>query len=427
MTSQGGNRSSGDWDRSRGDPPPLSDAIEKCKKQLGISDDDQALTDEQKQARLVAEYTSRRSLGRDTARRGKDTEWVVDGLLSRGGVHLLAGSPKKSMKSLLCLDMALSIVSGSAFLGLPTRKLPVIYMNFEDGDDIVSQRLRDYGIAEPDASPDYDDLHTFTVGNDFPLVCTYVEQLRPPVLILDPTIEVELLMGVRDENRSDQVARMFRDLRNLARASRTALLMPHHTARADRGKTQHIRGSTAFEGSVDGWMIVGAKEAPANSSGEQKTSTSRELTLDSIHRAGGAMRLPFMVDFARSGNRTRIQVTATGAPEMGALPEFSSKAKSAAKKPPAEPTAADLRTSLLLTLYASESGMSKAELKTDARVGYDKLQPVVLDLQADELIVKKGGKGKWELSDKGRGEVAKIKQRNIPQDIDDLIGTDDPT
>lgn len=58
-------------------------------------------------------------------------EWVVDGVLPEGTSALIA-APKIG-KSWWVLDLAISAVNGTEFLGVPVRRRPVLYFAFEDG------------------------------------------------------------------------------------------------------------------------------------------------------------------------------------------------------------------------------------------------------------------------------------------------------
>lgn len=66
-------------------------------------------------------------------------KFVIPGMIPYG-ITILA-SPPKFGKSWMCLDMAISVATGTEFMGLPTNKDGVIYLALEDGD----YRLQDRG------------------------------------------------------------------------------------------------------------------------------------------------------------------------------------------------------------------------------------------------------------------------------------------
>lgn len=70
----------------------------------------------------------------------KPVEFVINGLIPVG-LTLLA-SPPKYGKSWLCLDMAVSVASGTDFLGFTTNEHDTLYLALEDREDRLKQRLQ---------------------------------------------------------------------------------------------------------------------------------------------------------------------------------------------------------------------------------------------------------------------------------------------
>ena len=66
-------------------------------------------------------------------------KYIVPGLITYG-ITILA-SPPKFGKSWMCLDMALSVATGTEFMGLETSKDGVIYLALEDGDYRLKDRM----------------------------------------------------------------------------------------------------------------------------------------------------------------------------------------------------------------------------------------------------------------------------------------------
>lgn len=67
-------------------------------------------------------------------------KFVVPGLIPTG-LTILA-SPPKFGKSWMCLDLSLSVATGTPFMGIPTNKDGVTYMAMEDGDRRLQERSR---------------------------------------------------------------------------------------------------------------------------------------------------------------------------------------------------------------------------------------------------------------------------------------------
>src|SRR3712207_4979678 len=56
--------------------------------------------------------------------------WLIDGVLTEGGVAALYGSPG-SFKTFIALDMAASVAVGIGWAGKPTRRRRVLYISAE--------------------------------------------------------------------------------------------------------------------------------------------------------------------------------------------------------------------------------------------------------------------------------------------------------
>lgn len=396
MADQGGKQSGAER-RGYAPPPTLTEVIAAKERELGIDDANQALDPEAKAARLVTAYSSLATPIGQAVKDAREVQWVVKNMIARGGLYLLAGNPKRARKSLLCLEMCLAVARGRTFLGMPATANKAIFANFEDGYIRCARRLKQLGV--PDDAPFNVDLIASRGG--FGLLCTYIKWQRPPFVVLDPMVEIELLMGVRDENRSDQIANMLADLRDLAREANTALLAPHHLARAG----QNVRGSTAFEGSVDGWLIV-------------RTSKDGVYTLESTNRDAPDMTIPFALEFGEG----YVKVSATAPPIVGPIPEFSMKKSNGAggKKSPGRPagTTDDMaRNALLQALANSTDGLGWDDRRAATNVGADRFRAIQAGLVRDGLAEQRGRK--MYLTPKGTLEAKKSE----PQPVDEFTNT----
>jgi hypothetical protein len=75
---------------------------------------------------------------------------VVDGVVERQGVTMIAGDSATS-KSILTLDMALAVALGRDWLGRPTRRGRVLYVDGESSSRLAVDRLRGLGLRADDA------------------------------------------------------------------------------------------------------------------------------------------------------------------------------------------------------------------------------------------------------------------------------------
>jgi hypothetical protein len=397
MANQSGNNSGGGGGRAPyAKPPGLAELIDREERRLGISDENSALSPDQQDDVLDKAYERVAVPVGQAVKDAKDVRWIVRNMLARGGLYIIAGNPKKAKKSLLCLELCLQVSRGKPFLGLGTAKLKAIFANFEDGYERMARRLRDFGVS-PDA---LDDVDIVAQRGGFATLLVYIKWRKPPFVVLDPTIEIERLMGVQDENKSDQIADMLGDLRELGRTTDTTILMPHHLTRA----TQMIRGSGAFEGSIDGYIYVR----------QQKDGS---MALEITNRDSEDVKIPFAVTFI--DGRTRI--TTTGPPVVGPLSEFSMKKNASAStdKGAAKfsgPTDDVARDALLRALLNSTDGLGRDDRRAAAGVRVDRLAKIQSELIQEGLVVQKGRK--MVLTPKG----AEGLQKREPKPIDDLIG-----
>ena len=74
-------------------------------------------------------------------------EWLVKGFIPAGAFILLVGRPG-SYKSWLSLDIARSVASGTMFAQMPTRSTEVLYVDMENGENLVAARKRMLGIKD---------------------------------------------------------------------------------------------------------------------------------------------------------------------------------------------------------------------------------------------------------------------------------------
>ena len=74
------------------------------------------------------------------------TEFLVNGILP-SGLALLA-SPPKFGKSWFALQLCLAVAKGTPFLGLSTTKSDVLYLDLEDGDADLQERIKKLNMGE---------------------------------------------------------------------------------------------------------------------------------------------------------------------------------------------------------------------------------------------------------------------------------------
>jgi hypothetical protein len=182
-------------------------------------------------------------------RDAKATSWLVDGLLSHGGMSVIAGPPK-SGKSTLVRQLAKAVCNGTEFLGRKCKKGPVLHIALEEQEETLKDTYKAVGIGEEDKLF----LHVGGVyeENFIQDLKTDLLHMRPSLLIIDTLF---LLAHVESSNDYSQVNAAMTPYRRLARETDTHVLFVHHT-RKGGGGAESISGSQAIHGAVDCALIL---------------------------------------------------------------------------------------------------------------------------------------------------------------------------
>ena len=176
--------------------------------------------------------------------------WLIEQLWAEQGVGIVGGEPK-CCKSLLALDIAVSVASGAPALRKfsPAQTGRVLLFAAEDAPHIVRHRLEGIACA---AGVDFAalDIHAITtptvrldLGEDQRRLQETVEALRPKLLVLDPFVRLHRI----DENVAAEVAPVLGYLRELQRRFEMAVLLVHHA----RKGAAHARAGQALRGSSE--------------------------------------------------------------------------------------------------------------------------------------------------------------------------------
>jgi predicted ATP-dependent serine protease len=172
----------------------------------------------------------------------QETEWLVEGIIPRGSVNLIAGEPG-SYKSWLALALLRGLTSTGRFLDKECRVVSVLYLDRENPLAIVRERLATLGVESlnegriwggwlQEAPPAIGDARLLEIARD-----------RKPLIVFDSLIRFHSA----DENSATEMAKVMQDLRALANAGATVIAL-HHKTKAEGSR---YRGSTDIAGGVD--------------------------------------------------------------------------------------------------------------------------------------------------------------------------------
>jgi len=181
---------------------------------------------------------------------------VVEGIISTEELILLT-APAKAGKSMLALDLALSVVQGKKFLRkYETNKTNVLLIQTEIAEIHFKERIKtkEYKSLPDDAnfilSSERIRLNDTISMNSLKET---IEYFKIGFLILDPFYTLHN----KDENSANEMAPILSDLRDLTRETHCACLLIHHQGKrgeaSSNAQTGHrARGSSSFADVPDG-------------------------------------------------------------------------------------------------------------------------------------------------------------------------------
>jgi len=179
-------------------------------------------------------------------------QWLIEDVWPKDGVGILGGSSKLG-KSLLTIEMAVSVASGQPFLGLYPVNGPGLVMicSMEGQRWLAPDRLRK--VARYRVGSGTGDLQIEVLDNarlqlddatDLRRLTATVERRRPRLLILDPLVRLHS----RDENAAiGGVSSVLADLTALQRGCGVSILAAHHNRKQQRSGERPgmgLRGSS---------------------------------------------------------------------------------------------------------------------------------------------------------------------------------------
>jgi hypothetical protein len=177
-----------------------------------------------------------------------EVDWIVGGLLTKGGTSIFAGEPK-SGKSTLVRQLVASICHGTDFLGHKCKQGGIVYLAMEEQDAMLKNDFKRLGVNEKDPI-------TIHVGGALTLDAVkeleqYLIETRPMLTIVDTLMD---LAQIKNSSDYAEVKAVMARLRKIARDSGSHLLFVHHARKPQDGASGGgvaILGSTAFFGGVD--------------------------------------------------------------------------------------------------------------------------------------------------------------------------------
>ena len=185
----------------------------------------------------------------DEAMLAKPIEWLVNDLIASGSFNLFCGDPK-SGKTFFLMEMGLCVATGQSYLNMPSQRRPVYYCFLEDAPQVIRNRAKALGGLTR-MSPN--DKYMFYTDYGIESVKRGLDWLKEEqgLLIIDPLAELFAEKGF-DENKAPEVLKIFKEYRDLCHSIQGSIVIAHHYNKGG----ERMRGSTAMEGGIDGWVNV---------------------------------------------------------------------------------------------------------------------------------------------------------------------------
>lgn len=234
----------------------------------------------------------------------EDTKWLVEGLVARASLGLCGASPKTG-KTWLGLQMALSVATGTPFLGhFKTRKARVLFWECEDSEKLLAERtsalLRGHGLESPE--PGFLQFAVEPARIDTPEGLRRLRQVLAEtgaeLLLLDTFNRSHAL----NESLQAHATQLISALDGLRREFGVAVLATHHVSKAGKsgqgGKA--LRGSSVIHAGLENSIYLWATETPGyiRAEPESKYGTPEPFVYEQVSDAG-SVRLTRIAEESR--------------------------------------------------------------------------------------------------------------------------------
>lgn len=190
-------------------------------------------------------------------------DWLVDNLLTDGGMSIIAGAPK-SGKSTIIRQLGKEIAQGGEFLGRKCKQGTVLYLALEEQKALLSQQLKQLGVKQDD--PFFIHCGAVMSPDKHKDLSDFVLQQKPALVVIDTFI---LFAAGKDINNYNDMYEVLSYFRDLAREAGCHITFVHHQNKSDRQGTNSIMGSSAIHGAVDNAIVF------CNVNGIRRVTTSQ--------------------------------------------------------------------------------------------------------------------------------------------------------
>lgn len=181
-------------------------------------------------------------------------DFIVDKLMKSKGLYCLVARPKVG-KSLLALQLANSVATGTTFLGFRTIPSPVLYISTEmnytqilDRIDKMECQFNDDNFVFIEQEVNERKLNLMDLQIDFQ---TFSTDYQGKFVIIDMLCGIEMNSGYDLNNYQEVGQYLIPQFRELCKKYNFTILLIHHL-----NKSNTLLGSTAIDGSIDGKITL---------------------------------------------------------------------------------------------------------------------------------------------------------------------------
>lgn len=183
-------------------------------------------------------------------------EWLVEKLMPETGLIAISGLPG-SYKSWVVQHLALSVATGTPlFDRFPTKQKKVLLIDKENQLSLIQKRFKLLGAFEG--------IDVHFISSDFLIedeqimnqICELIKTNGIGLIILDSLIRI---YKGKDENRSNDMAEVFRQLRRFQEAGAAVIFVHHHRKMSLMAKNvaaESLRGSSDILAAVDSHLAM---------------------------------------------------------------------------------------------------------------------------------------------------------------------------
>lgn len=227
-------------------------------------------------------------------------EWIVDGLLERETVVLLAADSGAG-KSMLCMHLGSAMLHGVPWLGQATHGERIMFIDNENHPRIVRKRLRMFGLDGNDESR----VRYFSrmgvqlgAGSWFERTLAEVEDFKPDVIVLDTVASTTKVLSPPDGGGgmgggNEAIAYLYATVLRPLTAWGAGLLLLHHTRKPTDGMKSDPRymvlGGGQWRGQADGMLYLERKSEVFMENGITRYPVALTLVKD---RDGNSFHMP---------------------------------------------------------------------------------------------------------------------------------------